>query len=75
MYGYPSTEAYVKAMYGNGASAKSLRAYFELTSLANAYQTDYYNSLTYEDAELTKVGVNVAKLISQTNKKTKKLKK
>ena len=52
MYGYPSTEAYVKAMYGNGASAKSLRAYFELTSLANAYQTDYYNSLTYEDAEL-----------------------
>ena len=33
------------------------------------------NGLTYEDAELTKVGVNVAKLISQTNKKTKKLKK
>ena len=52
MYGYPSTEAYVKAMYGNGASAKSLRAYFELTSLANAYQTDYYSNLTYEDAEL-----------------------
>ena len=52
MYGYPSTEAYVKAMYGNGASVKSLRAYFELTSLANAYQTDYYSNLTYEDAEL-----------------------
>ena len=30
------------------------------------------NGLVNEDAELTKVGVNVAKLISQTNKKAKK---
>ena len=30
------------------------------------------NGLIYEDAELTKVGVNVAKLIGQTNKKAKK---
>ena len=52
MYGYPSTESYVKAMYGNGASEKTLREYFELTSLANAYQSEYYNNLTYTDAEL-----------------------
>ena len=52
IYGYPTTESYLKAMYGNGASEKSLREYFELTALINAYQSDYLNNLTYTDAEL-----------------------
>ena len=52
IYGYPNTESYLKAMYGNGASEKSLREYFELTALINAYQSDYLNNLTYTDAEL-----------------------
>ena len=52
MYGYPDAETYLKSMYGNGASEKGLREYFELTSLASAYQSEYYNNLTYTDAEL-----------------------
>ena len=52
MYGYPDVETYLKSMYGNGASEKGLREYFELTSLASAYQSEYYNNLTYTDAEL-----------------------
>lgn len=52
MYGYPNAETYLKATYGNGATEKNLRAYFELTMLANAYQSDYYNNLTYTDSEL-----------------------
>ena len=52
LYGYSETEDYVKALYGNGASVEGLRAYFELTALADAYQTHYSESLTYEDADL-----------------------
>ena len=52
MYGYPDTDTYVKAMYGNGASEKGLRAYYELTALADAYQIHYTDSLTYDEAAL-----------------------
>lgn len=51
-YGYTNTSSYLKAMYGNGATVKSLRAYFETTELAGAYQQHYYDSLTYSDEEL-----------------------
>ena len=51
-YGYTSTASYLKALYGNGATEKSLRAYFETTELAGAYQQHYYDSLTYSDEEL-----------------------
>ena len=52
LYGYGDAEAYVKAMYGNGASVDGYRTYVEKTLLANAYQTAYGESLVYEDAEL-----------------------
>ena len=52
LYGYSDTASYIKAMYGNGATEGSLRAYYELTSLARYYQSYYYDSLTYTDAEL-----------------------
>ena len=52
MYGYPDVDTYLRAMYGNGASEESLRAYYELTSLARYYQSHYYDTLTYTDAEL-----------------------
>ena len=52
IYGYPNTDSYLKAMYGNGASEKSLREYLELRALANSYQNHYYNALTYSDDEL-----------------------
>ena len=52
MYGYADGEAYLKAMYGNGADLDSFRTYVEKTMLANAYQTAYAESLTYTDADL-----------------------
>ncbi|MBR4289177.1 MAG: peptidylprolyl isomerase [Oscillospiraceae bacterium] len=52
VYGYPDFESYLKAMYGNGATKESLRAYFELSELASHYQNHYVSSLTYSDADL-----------------------
>ena len=37
MYGYGDADAYLKAMYGNGASLKSYTAYCEKQALAAAY--------------------------------------
>ena len=51
-YGYPDTETYVKAMYGNGATVEGLRDYFELTITAEAYQTHYAESLVFSEADL-----------------------
>lgn len=52
IYGYPNTNSYIKAMYGNGADEKSLREYYEMTELARTYQQDYQESLTYTDDQL-----------------------
>ena len=52
MYGYPNADAYLKAMYGNGASKKTYQTYCEKQALASAYYNHYSESLTYEDADL-----------------------
>ncbi len=52
MYGYGSSKAYLKAMYGHGADLDTYRSYVEMTLLANSYQTAYMESLTYDDAAL-----------------------
>ena len=51
-YGYSNFEDYLKAVYGNGATEESFRAYAELTTLATSYQNHYADSLTYDDAAL-----------------------
>ena len=51
-YGYADGEAYIKALYGHGADAESLRAYLEMTYLADSYKTHYADSLEYTDADL-----------------------
>ena len=51
-YGYADTEAYIKAMYGSGATEETLEAYFELTALAESYYAAYAESLEYTDADL-----------------------
>ncbi len=51
-YGYPNVKTYLKAMYGNGTTQSNLRSYYELTALAEAYQSHYQQSLTYTDDEL-----------------------
>ena len=52
MYGYSDAETYLKAMYGNGASMDTYRAYMEKTMLANSFQSAYADSLVFEDADL-----------------------
>ncbi len=51
-YGYSSTDAYLRSMYGNGANTESYRAYYEVCTLADGYYTDYYEGLEYEDSDL-----------------------
>lgn len=52
MYGYSDGDAYLKAMYGNGASKEGFRAYSARNALADAYYNHYSDSLTYTDAQL-----------------------
>lgn len=52
LYGYEDLDAYLKAMYGNGANEKSYREYCELSMLADSYYNAYGTSLTYDDAAL-----------------------
>ena len=51
-YGYADLESYLKAMYGSGATVESYRNYYEMSSLAQKYETFYTNNLTYTDADL-----------------------
>lgn len=52
LYGYSNAQAYLKAIYGNGATVESYRAYNERSALADAYYNHYSDSLTYDDAAL-----------------------
>ncbi len=52
LYGFSSADAYLKAMYGNGASLESYVEYVTKTTLANSYYTAYGNSLSFDDAAL-----------------------
>ena len=52
MYGYSSADAYLKAVYGSGASADSYGEYNRLRVLADSYYSHYAQSLTYDEAAL-----------------------
>ena len=52
MYGHSNADSYLKAMYGNGASMETYKAYSEKQVLASSYYNHYAQSLTYEDADL-----------------------
>ncbi len=49
---FTKVEDYLKAMYGFGATKEGVRQYLEKTHLAYCYQTEYSNSLTYDDAAI-----------------------
>ena len=44
-YGYATSGGYLKALYGNGASLSSYKAYYEITSLASSYYAAYTKQL------------------------------
>ena len=52
VYGYSKPEAYLKAMYGNGATLDSYKEYYRVNLLASGYQTEYRDSLTYTDKQV-----------------------
>lgn len=52
VYGYSKPEAYLKAMYGNGATLDSYKEYYRVNLLASSYQTEYRDSLTYTDEQV-----------------------
>ena len=52
LYGYQTGDAYLKAMYGKGASKEGFREYSTRNSLADAYYASYSDSLTYSDAQI-----------------------
>ena len=52
VYGYSKPEAYLKAMYGNGATLDSYKEYYRVNLLASDYQTEYRDSLTYTDEQV-----------------------
>ena len=52
LYGFSDADAYVKAMYGNGASKKSYMDYYTRNVLASAYQTEYRANFTFSDDEI-----------------------
>ena len=52
LYGYENGDAYLKAMYGNGADSESFLEYSKRSALASAYYTAYGEGLTFSAEEL-----------------------
>ena len=52
LYGYKNANAYLRAVYGNGATKESYREYYTVCTIADAYYDAYSDSLEYTDADL-----------------------
>lgn len=52
MYGYSSVDSYLRATYGNGASAKSYNEYMEKLMVVYAYSNDYIDSLNFDETAI-----------------------
>ena len=50
--GHSSTNAYLKAMYGKGASEDSFRTYMEVITVSNKYLQDTFEGFEYKLADL-----------------------
>ena len=51
-YGFNSMEAYLKAMYGNGANEETYVNYFRVNAIAEAYYAEYYENLEYTQEQI-----------------------
>ena len=52
MYGFPSADSYIAAMYGEGCNEKTFRQYAEVQMTAQEYAAAKNEELTYDDAAL-----------------------
>ena len=50
--GFANTKAYLKAMYGNGASEESFRKYLEVISVSNHYLQETFEGFKYNVGQL-----------------------
>ena len=50
--GYSSLDAYLKSIYGNGASEESFKNYVYVTALAGEYANAYSSALSYTDEDI-----------------------
>ena len=55
LYGYTSADSYLEAIYGNGASTKTLENYLKVQYTADAYYNQVLAGLEYTDEELRAV--------------------
>ena len=53
IYGFSSTDAYLKALYGNGAAKESYAAYYTMNALAGSYEDDYRSGLNFTEDEIS----------------------
>ncbi|MBQ1954675.1 MAG: hypothetical protein II350_02940, partial [Clostridia bacterium] len=51
-YGYSDVEAYLRVLYGNGASSESYREYTRVALVADKYYAEYSDSLDYTDEDI-----------------------
>lgn len=52
MYGHEDANAYLRAMYGNGADLESYREYTTINQIADSFYTQYADSLDYTEQEI-----------------------
>ena len=50
-YGYSSGAAYLRGVYGPGATVKSYMEYSRINAIANSYANSYYEGLEFKDAD------------------------
>jgi len=50
-YGYSSAAAYLRGVYGPGATVKTYMEYTRINTIANSYASKYYNDLEFKDAD------------------------
>ena len=50
-YGYSNAAAYLRGVYGPGATVKSYLEYSRINSIANSYANEYYTGLEFKDAD------------------------
>lgn len=58
IYGYSGTDAYLRAIYGNGATEESYRNYTQISAIASSYYDAYSDSLSFTAEDLTNYQAN-----------------
>ncbi len=49
--GYSSVSAYLRSIYGDGATLKNYTEYYRMNMIASSFATDYHDSLKFTDAD------------------------